>query len=384
MRFVSCLVLLALVAAQPRWSLERSRLATILFGITYVDEFNGFVQGAQDGSGPLILRSRNGGSNYESVSHSGSTLMFMSGTAHTALNAAAGGVGILSSGIQYTQEGSRFQDASLPIGFPPVGASQSGAAVRDRANFRDGAFGFVGMFSGVEGVAFTGNGGSSWRIHPIPNAPSQVRYGAYPSMTTWYVSGGTWPDKKQADHSHFAVSEHIITRFNNETAGASVDIISEASTSKNGYVAFISKTVDGGATWTRVFFQESNFYFNGIDCIDVNNCFVVAEGSDGAYLFATADAGATWQQAFMIPGRAASLFDVKYVGNREAWACGGILDFAFTGQFYHTVDAGRTWTPNPFPGVYGTTLTFAPVAGGYHGHATALTFDGQSSTLVYK
>jgi len=310
--------------------------------------------------------------------------MFMSGAAHSAENAASAGVGILASGIQYTQTGDSFRDANVPIGFPPVGASQSGAVVRGRAGFRDGAFGFVGMFGGTEGVAFSANGGSSWNVFTIPNAPSQCRYGSFPSLTTWYVSGGTWPGKKQSDHSQHPLSEHVTTHFNNETQQASVEIIEESSAEKNGYVAFISKTTDGGRTWTQVFHQELNYYFNGIDCIDIQNCMVVAEGSDGAYLFSTRNGGTSWEQRFMVPGRTASLFDVKYVNNREAWACGGILDFSFTGSFYHTLDAGDSWNLNPMPGVYGTTLTFAPVGGSYHGHATALTLDGQSSTLVYK
>jgi hypothetical protein len=310
--------------------------------------------------------------------------MFMSGAAHSATNAAAGGVGILTSGVQYTQNGEFFQDANIPVGFPPVGASQSGGVVKGRAGQRDGAFGFVGMLGGNEGVAFSQNGGAGWTVHTIDDAPSQCRYGAYPTLTTWYVSGGTWPGKKSIDPAHYTVSEHMIVHYDNETQKTSAEIIEEASASKDGYVAFISKTTDGGRTWTRVFYETSNFYFNGIDCADALNCLVVAEGSDGAYLFGTANGGVTWTQRLFIPGRSASLFDVKYVNSREAWACGGILDLSFTGSFYHTLDGGVTWLNLPFPGVYGTTLTFTPVRGSYHGHATALTIDGQSSTLVYK
>jgi len=203
-------------------------------------------------------------------------------------------------------------------------------------------------------------------------------------MTTWYVSGGTWPGKKSSDPSLFTVSEHLNVHYDNVTQRASAEIIENASAEKDGYVAFISKTTDGGRTWTRVFYDTSTFYFNGIDCADEYNCLVVAEGRDGAYLFGTVNGGTSWDQRLFIPGRSASLFDVKYVTSREIWACGGILDLSFTGNFFHSIDGGRVWQPNPLPGVYGTTLTFAPVRGSYHGHATALTLDGQSSTLVYK
>jgi hypothetical protein len=314
--------------------------------------------------------------------------MFMSGAAHSATSAAAGGVGILASGVQYTNDGNLFVDAGVPVGFPPVGASQSGAVVKGRASAREGAFGFVGMFGAVEGVAFTANGGGHWTLNEVRDAPSQCRYGAFPSMNTWYVSGGTWPGKKAQDPSKdprdFSVSEHFVVHYDNETLKATAEIISEASAEKDGYVAFISKTTDGGRTWTRVFYQTTNFYFNGIDCSDEFNCLVVAEGSEGAYLFGTVNGGTTWTQRLFIPGRAASLFDVKYVTSREIWACGGILDFSFTGQFFQSFDGGVNWVAHPMPGVYGTTLTFASVRGSYHGHATALTLDGQSSTLVYK
>jgi len=390
MRFSAVLfsILASVAVAQRRWAIEQSRLATILFGITYVDEFNGFVQGAQDGSGPLILRSTNGGSSYQQVGHTGNTFFFMSGAAHSPINAAAGGVGLLAPGVQYTTTGTSFVDANIPVGFPPVSATQSGATVRGRAGFRDGAFGFTGMFGGSDGVAFTANGGTSWTLHTIPNLPAEVRNGAFPTLTTWYISGGTWPSKKKRGDlsGDIQVTEHVSVAVNNETLKSSVQITAEAGQAgeREDYVGFIYKTTNGGASFQQVFFNAGQYYFNGIDCIDVNTCLVVAEGRGGARLFGTRNGGISWDERLFVPGAAASLFDVKWVNGAEAWACGGVLDLSFTGRFYHSTDGGVNWVNNPFPGVYGTTLTFAPVGTSYHGHATALTIDGQSSTLVYK
>jgi hypothetical protein len=267
-----------------------------------------------------------------------------------------------------------------------VGSSQSGGAVKNRRQFRDGAFGFVGSFSEVRGVSFTPDGGSTWNMIPIPETPAPARYGSYPSMTTWYVSGGRWPPRadKKEDASRFELSEHLAALFPNSTA-ASFEVSPEPTNEKTGYIAYIVKTTNGGQSWQQVFYNEDDaYYFNGIDCADENTCLAVAEGLNGARLMGTTDGGNTWTQRLFLPGRAASLFDVKFVNSREAWACGGMFDLSFTGRFYHTLDSGNTWTEHQIPGVLGTTLTFTPVGESYHGHATAITLDGQSSTLVYK
>lgn len=388
MKVLALLVVgLAVVSAQPRWQVERSRLATILFGISYVDEFNGFVQGAQDGSGPLVYFTNDGGSSYQNANIDQGNGLFMAGAAHSATRAVAGGLGVISSGIQVTSNTRDFRMANIPA---LIGQTQS--AGRVKSGSRDGAFGFVGSWPPLVesgSVAFSANAGATWSFHTV-GGPAQARYGAYPSLTTWYVSGGTWPRNQnlKLKEGDFEVSQKVVFRASNETgafrSSVSYPAIDEQSSDKNGYIGYISKTVDGGRTFQRVFINEGQYYFNGIDCADVNNCLAVAEGAAGAYLFGTNDGGATWTQRLFLAGRSASLFDVKFVNAREAWACGGILDLSFTGQFYRTVDGGVTWTPNPVPGVYGTTLTFADVRSTYHGHATGLTLDGQSSTLVYK
>jgi photosystem II stability/assembly factor-like uncharacterized protein len=37
------------------------------------------------------------------------------------------------------------------------------------------------------------------------------------------------------------------------------------------YHAAIAKTTDGGKTWNTVFYDEGNFYFNGISCPSENH-----------------------------------------------------------------------------------------------------------------
>ena len=47
-----------------------------------------------------------------------------------------------------------------------------------------------------------------------------------------------------------------------------------------GYTAQITKSIDGGKTFTSVFAENNTFYFNGIDCstTNPNHCCAVGEG----------------------------------------------------------------------------------------------------------
>jgi len=159
------------------------------------------------------------------------------------------------------------------------------------------------------------------------------------------------------------------------------------------YYAEISKTSDGGKTWKTVFNDVGNFYFNGIDCPDTQNCWVVGESESdsltpGVRILHTSDGGTTWQTQLYVNDSTYSMMDVAFINATEGWACGGILtETHFAGEFWHTSDAGKTWTPQQVQGVYGTTLSFVWInqtLGQYVGWATAFTRSGQSSVLMYK
>ena len=59
----------------------------------------------------------------------------------------------------------------------------------------------------------------------------------------------------------------------------------------------ISKTTDGGATWTTVTTDDtSTVYLNGIDCVSADNCIAAGEGDASSFLLSTNDGGKTWEK----------------------------------------------------------------------------------------
>jgi photosystem II stability/assembly factor-like uncharacterized protein len=57
--------------------------------------------------------------------------------------------------------------------------------------------------------------------------------------------------------------------------------VAQNSSQPTGWFGAVTKTTDGGATWTKVFstnLETDYLYFNGISCSSESHCVVVAEG----------------------------------------------------------------------------------------------------------
>lgn len=118
------------------------------------------------------------------------------------------------------------------------------------------------------------------------------------------MSSGIWgDDPKTADKKHAFSS-----RFSVDAKGSlAVKDFSEilqrkplkAADSPTGWFGAVSKTTDGGLTWTQVLSTDLNqdyLYFNGISCATETQCVVVAEGDNAAggylsYAYTTFDGG---------------------------------------------------------------------------------------------
>jgi photosystem II stability/assembly factor-like uncharacterized protein len=205
----------------------------------------------------------------------------------------------------------------------------------------------------VSGVASSTDGGKTWSISAdVP--PGYARYGAFPSDSTWYVSSGIWgndPAEKLAGHQ-------LSSRFTRTAKGVTVTekpslrkVSKGLNDSTTGWFGAVSKTTDGGKTWTQVFSTdlEADFlYFNGISCGSELNCIVVAEGDDasGGYktvAYSTFDGGKTWEANLVTTD--VGLMQVKFVNDKEAWLAGtGKSGRSIVGQFYRTTDGGKTYT----------------------------------------
>jgi len=355
-----------------------------------VSPADGYLAGDQNGIGPVILKTTDGGNTYRPCNHSGYSAMFLSIAMGSPTNGVVAGLGFGKNlhGIDYTTDGDTFAwGGSTEF----VEESQNVEAIKGVK----GGFGITGDFNAANGVAVSTDGGVNWTNYNC-SAESYARYGSFPSANTWYVSAGTWPAYDSSKGNNFkTLTQRIRVR---QGVGMEVTLSNQTDIQPPrrsllqvpGYYAEISKTSDGGKTWNTVFHDIGNFYFNGIDCVDENTCWVVGESESdsltpGARILHTADGGANWEVQLYVNDSTYSLLDIGFVNATEGWAIGGILTERFDGEFWHTTDAGKTWNPQQLAGVYGTALSFAWVSDTqYVGWATAFTRNGQSSVLIYK
>jgi photosystem II stability/assembly factor-like uncharacterized protein len=310
----------------------------------------------------------------------GMALMSLAMAFSTETNGVAAGVGALKdSALLYTDDSVNWfssNDIALSAG-------------QDVEVIEANAYGFIGETNALlnrQGVLYTKDGGKSWRAEDwqkglkVPDGASP-RYGSFPSHTTWYVTGGGWPSSNSqsaTSSSGFDVDEdlHHITRihsFNKRTRKMEFDIPS-AGADFNGYSAVLTKTTDGGQTWTLMFNSTNDFYFNDINCWSEEVCIAVGEGfadgaSPGGRIYGTTDGGASWKSLFLTTQPNAGMMLVKMVSATEAWVAGSVAPSQLQAQvvFYHTMDGGNSWA----------------VHGDLKGPATVIGWSWIGSTLAY-
>jgi photosystem II stability/assembly factor-like uncharacterized protein len=213
-------------------------------------------------------------------------------------------------------------------------------------SFSTSGFGAVGQFSlgrdAANGVAVSLDNGNTWNLFDIGLGDGySARYGSFPSESTWYVSSGMWPSAKlTAAQGKKLLSKKIAVNEKNVAEYTATPSL--RSGEDLGYYGGISKTTDGGKTWTQVYDAQGEFYFNAISCFDETNCIAVGE-NDSGYIVGTSDGGATWKQLYFADG--VSLIAAKMVSATEAWAAGGTQNAKrqLVGYYYHTTDGGATW-----------------------------------------
>jgi len=216
-----------------------------------------------------------------------------------------------------------------------------------------------------------------------------ARYGAFPTDDVWYVAAGEWPGEGSDDENN---DDNPIPDDNmkhrtkkgvyiplrqrksklQKSDGKFVTKVSDIKVGQSGsYEAQITKTMDGGKTFTTIFNSSNEFYFNSIDCQPDSSewCCAVGEGFQdstvpGARIHCTMDGGSSWNQTYFMAGNSTkqfSLMEIRFTTNNDVWALGSELGEVMpTTWFLSSADGGKTWTKDPtsLPGYSPLGLSF--------------------------
>jgi photosystem II stability/assembly factor-like uncharacterized protein len=125
--------------------------------------------------------------------------------------------------------------------------------------------------------------------------------------------------------------------------------------SKRGWVAgdggFVSRTIDGGLTWTRQS-VETKDAINDIYFRNKDNGYLLAGNS----IFQTDDGGETWREirryfASDFGGAIPELYSVRFSGKKRGWVVGSISnnDVVVDSLVIYTNDGGKSWQRQRLP-----------------------------------
>lgn len=256
-----------------QWTKITSGTTKNLKAVSFADNLNGYAVG----DGGQILKTTDGGGSWNVITTSSTTVNLwdvttVSGTIYI--------VGDKFLALKSTDGGASWQNVG------PASTSSSdflfGIQCLDANTcFAAGGDGNLVPNSGV--VFVTTNGGSSWQETNV--------------SSMYFV-----------DKSYF-VNSNIGYAVGYGSTGA----------------ATISKTINGGTTWTTVYASSSPGYMDDIFCTDENHCFTVGLNS-----LKTQDGGASWTSVGL------GYWDVDFNGNH------GILT-GKSGQISESLDNGNTW-----------------------------------------
>ena len=328
------------------WEALPSGVAVDISGLSFVDDQNGWVVGANvTGQGPVILHTSDGGDTWERQSAPGG------------FNRALLGVYFLDSQRGWAV-GDFGQVAVTSNGGNSWTSVTSGTTSRlNSVHFTDASNGIIVGGSNTQGIVLrSSNGGNGW------SAPVQVS--ALELYSVRFVSGqsavavgnnGTIIQTPDAGSTWAARTAPI---------GAFRPLRALAASGSTVYAAgdtVVVLSTDGGVNWVRrntglrgnqVFPAQ---VLNGVAVSSSNAVWVAGEG--GSLLHST-NQGQQWTsqlQAFTDPGFSVDVNAVCFIDNQTGWAVGANA----TGVgplIMRTDDGGRSWTRQSAPGGFNRAL----------------------------
>ena len=269
--------------------------------MSFSTELEGIIIGGQDGVGAQIWATTDGGrtTTPAALDAEAPALLLLDGDALRDDSVASGVFAAWSS-----------QD-SAQVYRPAEGPGSIGPAqsVDGFIQGGDAVFVITGDTILFNGISISRDGGRTFAagIEVFEDRQTEfnigARYGAFPTESAWYVSGGRFPttssrgsgggtddkeeEEEEEEGQEFHISENIhlrkhgdgsnSTTKNNGNGSSSLRFTPQhegaqeaAADPTNPYTAGIAKSEDGGATWRTIFESvDEGYYFNQISCFDV-------------------------------------------------------------------------------------------------------------------
>jgi len=351
----------AAAASAAQWKVINSDVAVVDTGIAFASLTTGYASGMNSSLGPQILKTTDGGLTW-------------------AVCPATFGVDVVlldidaidNSVVVSTVFGELYStDAGKTFQFSTGGGSSQ--SVRYIGTDGEGglSFGVAGqykLFGTLHGVGVSRDGGKTFTPYAA-NMQTFARYGAFPTNNTWYVAGGTSPGEIDYDDTPVDDLPMDGSKGLSYRRKSPAYLKAQRGPGTSGYRAQITKTVDGGATFTSLLNVTDEYYLNAIDCApnNPNVCCAVGEAlhdspSPGARVLCTTD-GSTFNQTYLNAGNSTvdySLMEIRFLTASEVWAVGGILGQNYPSTFFlQSLDGGHTWKQDPtvLEGYYVSSLS---------------------------
>lgn len=311
----------AYVPAQSKWVVQHR--TSLLMGVDAVDSLNAWAAGGQSGLGAGIHHTSDGGKTwtriYGGLGFAGMVLDIDMVDRKVGYAAGMGLPGM--TGFGKTTDGGRTWTKQSPAVFGFLAQVWQDVFALD-ANHVWAVGTWVGLGQG-EGVAISTTGGLFWTfVDTTKTVGTSPRYVWFVDKNTGWLASGQWPSQNNP---------------------------------KRPYKGVISKTTDGGKTWTNQF-TVNGFYFNGLEFVDATHGWVVADGpGTTGRIFHTQDGGKTWKLQPFPDQDKLTLTGIDMLDRQEGWAVGFAPGFLGNPdvRLVHTTDGGKTWTTDPFRAPYG-------------------------------